>query len=607
MNSKSKSYKDNKDYIISQHREINEYRTITNNKKRIINLRISEEEKNLEFSLLKIKKKYNNLSVSKNDNHNFSEKYPEFAKTHFRSIDSLVKDISEIYSYRGYRIPNLQNNLFKFNPLLEANSNKIFLSTLFNFNTKSKKFKNRRLFINSDKSLSYMKKLNKIISPEIDKRGKKVDNFSSSPNKPEKKQLKIQQQTKDENRMLSSKISNLINLIKTNGLNNLDDQSYIDTSNKSVHLMKRKTKNYSKRRYSKNITNDIQINKSRRKNSFCVRNHNDLLLSNRIYKKQATINNYFVKKKKDAIDLNSKTTHSTKKLDLSSNLNGVAQTHFETNNKLTSYLNSNINSNINSNGNSKLNSNSNIHETNSLYLNTDINSNKSIKYNLNTPKLLENAYYSQDKGNTNTNAFSTTNDNNAVTSRAKMDNPKSKITTLFKVKEFNINSNNKFNQSSGKASQYSQYSSSNKINRNEKNEKKFPFEFRISSPKKLFKNNEEKKNFVNKIYKDFNAGEYKDAEKNIKIYLSEIKEVNQNDIKDTISRYTNQNISVNFKRLKQLIDEKKITKKSFRLYLNNHDYTRIEPLLKDLKEKDNIIREFDKRMVKAVVKKQKSN
>jgi len=59
---------------------------------------------------------------------------------------------------------------------------------------------------------------------------------------------------------------------------------------------------------------------------------------------------------------------------------------------------------------------------------------------------------------------------------------------------------------------------------------------------------------VNKIYKDFNAGEYKDAEKNIKIYLSEIKEVNQNDIKDTISRYTNQNISVNFKRLKQLID-----------------------------------------------------
>ena len=153
MNSKSKSYKDNKDYIISQHREINEYRTITNNKKRIINLRISEEEKNLEFSLLKIKKKYNNLSVSKNDNHNFSEKYPEFAKTHFRSIDSLVKDISEIYSYRGYRIPNLQNNLFKFNPLLEANSNKIYLSTLFNFNTKSKKFKNRRLFINSDKSL----------------------------------------------------------------------------------------------------------------------------------------------------------------------------------------------------------------------------------------------------------------------------------------------------------------------------------------------------------------------------------------------------------------------------------------------------------------------
>ena len=603
MFSKSRSLKDNKDYIISQHREINEYRTITNNKKRIINLRISEEEKNLEFSLLKIKKKYNNLSVSKNDNHNFSEKYPEFAKTHFKSIDSLVKDISEIYSYRGYRIPNLQNNLFKFNPLLEANSSKIYLSTLFNFNTKSKKFKNRRLFINSDKSLSYMKKLNKIISPEIDKKGKKIDGFISSPNKPEKKQLKIQQQTKNENRMLSSKINNLINLINTNGLNNLDDQSYIDTSNKSVHL-RGKSKNFYNRKYSKNLINDVQVNRSGRKNSFCVRNHNDLFLNKKIYKKQTTINNYFIKKKNNAINLNNKTIQSTKKLDLSSNLNGIANTHFETNNKLNAYLNSNVNSNINSNLNSNLNSNSNIHETNSLYLNTDINSNKSIRYIINTPKLLENAYNSQDKYNTNTNAFSTTNENNTMTSKPKNDNAKSKISTLFKVKEFNLNSNNKFNQSSAKVSQCS---SSNKINKIEKVEKKFPFEFRISTPKKLFKNNEEKKNFVNKIYKDFNAGEYKDAEKDIKIYLSEIKEVNHNDIKDMISRYTNQNIIVNFKRLKQLIDEKKITKKSFRLYLNNHDYTRIEPLLKSLKDKDNIIRQFDKKMVNAVVKKQKSN
>jgi hypothetical protein len=233
-----------------------------------------------------------------------------------------------------------------------------------------------------------------------------------------------------------------------------------------------------------------------------------------------------------------------------------------------------------------------------------MNSNKSIRYKLNTPKLLENAYSSQDKYNTNPNTFSTTNENNTLSTKAKMDNPKTKIATLFKVKDFNLNSNSKFNQSSGKTSHYS---SSSKINKIEKSEKKFPFDFRISSPKRLFKNNEEKKNFVNKIYRAFNAGEYKDAEKDIKIYLSEIKEVNQNDIKDMISRYTNQNINVNFQRLKKLIDEKKITKKSFRLYLNNHDYTRIEPLLKALKDKDNIIKQFDKKMVNALVKKQKSN
>ena len=112
---------------------------------------------------------------------------------------------------------------------------------------------------------------------------------------------------------------------------------------------------------------------------------------------------------------------------------------------------------------------------------------------------------------------------------------------------------------------------------------------------------------MNKIYRTFNAGEYKDAEKDIKIYLSEIKEVNQNDIKDMISRYTNQNINVYFQRLKKLIDEKKISKKSLKLYVNNHDYARIEPLLKDLKDKDNIIKQFDKKMVDVYVKKQKSN
>jgi hypothetical protein len=263
-----------------------------------------------------------------------------------------------------------------------------------------------------------------------------------------------------------------------------------------------------------------------------------------------------------------------------------------------------LNSNLNSNLNNNLISNSNIPETNSLYLNPDINSNRSIRYNLNTPKLLENAYSSQEKGNIKTNAFTITNENNALSNKSKMDKSKSKISTFCKVKEFNLNSNNKFNQSSGKNSHYS---SSSKINKIDKNEKKSPFEFRISSPKRLFKNNEEKKNFVNKIYKAFNAGEYKDAEKDIKIYLSEIKEVNQNDIKDLISRYTNQNINVNFQRLKKLIDEKKLTKKSFRLYLNNHDYTRIEPLLKSLKDKDNIIKQFDKKMIIACVKKQKSN
>lgn len=42
--------------------------------------------------------------------------------------------------------------------------------------------------------------------------------------------------------------------------------------------------------------------------------------------------------------------------------------------------------------------------------------------------------------------------------------------------------------------------------------------------------------------------------------------------------------------------KKKISNKIFKLYLNNNDYNRIEPLLKALNEKDEKIMQFDKKI-----------
>ena len=133
---------------VSRERQLKNYQNLVNNKKRIINLRISEEEKNLENSLTKITNKFNKIKASKlrNDNQNFSNDYNTFSKTHFKPMDVLMKDLSDIYLHKGYHIRNLQNNIFKMNPLLENRTNKIFLSYLSrpnnnnnNSNSKSKR------------------------------------------------------------------------------------------------------------------------------------------------------------------------------------------------------------------------------------------------------------------------------------------------------------------------------------------------------------------------------------------------------------------------------------------------------------------------------------
>lgn len=559
-------------------REINEYENIIKNKKRIINMKIKEEEKNIEKSLTKLSHKINNINDSKlrNENQIFFKQYNQFSKKNFITVDSLVGDLSRIYSNKGYEIPNLNNNLFKINPLLENNASKMFLSNLF---ASKLKISNKKKLFNSNKSLAYLKKLEYLISPEkAEKNNKnKAPNFTQQ--KLIKKRKKIQTKSKNNTKSLIKSIKNLIKLINNNELSNIEDKSYFKTRNKTVFKKMKNEINYNI------LYNTVIIKETKTKiknqefNTDCSQNdftnYYDTSINKKDSHKNSTLNHFFINEEKiNNNDISyknmNKTFYSSKKLEIPY-LNALWSN--ESNNKI------------------------NIKEKNS-YLSKEKKRSKTNRYILITPNLLKNQSSSTEKSNNNTKAFSISNENNSLSYRTKNQNSKMEDSSSSKIKEFTINSyKNKFN-SNRKIS--SRYTSSNNYNIRDylKNNKKIPLEFRIKTPKKLFKNNDEKDNFVNKIYKKLNFWEVNDTKKNIKLYLSQMKQFNDKEINEIIEKYNYHNFNLNLQELQKKINEKEIEKKIFRLYLNNHDANRIEPLLKVLNEKDKQILQFDKKIAK---------
>ena len=555
-----KQIKNNEPLSAERELELKEYKNLVNNKKRLINLKILEEEKNLENSLSKITYKFNRIKVSKlrNENQNFSNEYNSFSKKHFKTIGLLIKDLSDTYNNKGYQIPNLQNNLFKINPLLENRTNKIYLSYL---STLSQKESNKKKLYNSNKPIKYMKKLENIISPDTDnKEKKKTKAHMVSKRKNIKKRYKTNVKEKKRTQILNNSIKSLINLINNN-MSNIDNQSYIKKRNKSEVVIK-KNKIYNAGIFNdiKNLHIDGQKNLS---NSNIKKNNSD---------KKTIMSNYSINHENDLIYKNY--FKSTKKL-IIPKLNGLFP------------LNS-INK-ISNEGND------------TLYLKTERCTNKTKQYILNTPRILKKPNLSNEKSNNKTKAFSITNENSSLSYRSRVENSKTKESPYYKINEFTINSyksntSNKFNQTTGKRSKYT---SSNKINKKENLNRRIPLEFKISSPKKLFKNDDDtKEKNINEIYKLFNNCNIKDSKNNIKLYLSKTKQLNENEINEIMTKYSYENNNLNLQELQKLINEKKISNKIFKLYLNNNDYNRIEPLLKTLNEKDEKIMQFDKKIAR---------
>lgn len=143
-------------------------------------------EHNLQRLLKKIYKeiKFLNDPIIKeinNENNNFQSDYNRLLEKFQNNTSVIFQDLINLYKNKGYKIPylNCDHNLFKVNPLIEENTNKIIHYFLLQRNVKTKK---EILLI---KSLVFLRKLNKLIvnNNKIKKKNEKNISIDISDNK----------------------------------------------------------------------------------------------------------------------------------------------------------------------------------------------------------------------------------------------------------------------------------------------------------------------------------------------------------------------------------------------------------------------------------------
>ena len=534
-----------------------------------INQRVKEEQKYIEKNLTKIKSNFNNFT-----SRNFYRNYQKFSEKYFKTTD-IIEDIAEKYHEKGYIIPKISLNLSKVNPLLDSNSNKLFISYLFD-RKKGEKVNYEKLY-KKNKGIKYMNKLEDIIFPEraIERQREKE--------KEKKKKLKKQRKKQKKYRLIENK------------MRKSDTGLMYFRNNRNYHIntetLNKKTKS------SRSIQKYYFKNNNKTSNSF-YNSKNDKSQINRSKSINYQSPSPIIKKYRKDKKLDSNILNLKKKSDLHLNLTI----------KKTNVKNSSNNLSIFSTTNN-IQTNSNIKLENKLTEKKDENS-------LDTPKNKNKIDISSQNKSTNTKPFSSNNTESNFSSNQKVQSSKNNNFLLsFKIKEFSVNSKkekntseskkiviNDFNSkyiSNPKLSRYS-YTFSLKNNQIENNkiDNYIKDEEKSTINSKKINLSERKEKSINRIYKQLKAGKYENIEKRMRNYLSKSKKMDENEVDFMINKYEYKNVKSNYNELKKYINDKKLNKKIERIYLNNHDYNRIEPLLNILNRKDKEILQFDNKISK---------
>ena len=188
-------------------------RTISRTKKTLSDLSSKELENNLEYVLKKIFREGKLLNdptikaISK-ENNSFKSEYIRLMERSQNSTLITFHDLIKLYKNKGYKIPNLnsEHNLFRVNPLIEGNTNKISHYFLTQQSVKTKKD------ILLSKSLLFLFKLNGLIGKNNNNNDNKKIRKKSVQKNSAILSKKINHNEKKENLKKSIKrIKNLIN------------------------------------------------------------------------------------------------------------------------------------------------------------------------------------------------------------------------------------------------------------------------------------------------------------------------------------------------------------------------------------------------------------
>lgn len=536
-----------------------------------INQRVKEEQKYIEKNLTKIKSNFNNFT-----SRNFYRNYQKFSEKYFKTTD-IIEDIAEKYHEKGYIIPKLSLNLSKVNPLLDSNSSKLFISYLFD-RKKGEKVNYEKLY-KKNKGIKYMNKLEDIIFPEraIERERQR------EKEKEKKKKLKKQRKKQKKYRLIENK------------MRKSDTGLMYFRNNRNYHIntetLNKKTKS------SRSIQKYYFKNNNKTSNSF-YNSKNDKSQINRSKSINYQSPSPIIKKYRKDKKLDSNILNLKKKSDLHLNLTIEKTNVKNSSNNLSIFSTTN-----------NIQTNSNIKLENKLTEKKEENS-------LDTPKNKNKIDISSQNKSTNTKPFSSNNTESNFSSNQKVQSSKNNNFLLsFKIKEFSVNSKkekntseskkiviNDFNSkyiSNPKLSRYS-YTFSLKNNQIENNkiDNYIKDEEKSTINSKKINLSEKKEKSINRIYKQLKAGKYENIENKMRNYLSKTKKMEENEIDFMINKYEYKNVKSNYNELKKYINDKKLNKKIERIYLNNHDYNRIEPLLNILNRKDKEIFQFDNKISK---------
>ena len=478
-------------------------------------------------------------------NEAFKNEYNMFNKRkNKKDTKTVFKELVKLYKLKGYRIPNFsinEHNLFKINPLLEANTEAISNGFIANQLLK----KNNA----SEKTVNYLKKLGGLLSEKLT--NENIKNDFKKINIAKFKNINEEDSVEE----LKKQIEILLNLINTNALDKLDEpkKTFYKSNSRQNSFRSYKYKS-SKKLIS--LTNK-KYTISRRNSKMSNKKVNKFYERKMSTESSVTSGSYYHKKKSQNRKISQKISNI---LNFNINIPGEKSTKTPKDIKIP-ILNLN-----------KINKKN---DENILELSSRNNNNI-------TPKKIK---------------FSSEKINNIFINELKsLKTPrKNKITWTRKtIKEMEENllpipSNGRHRHLSTVKNFFN-------------NDSSISDEYNISTSKrKSIYPYTSRNEFIDYTYNKLTKKGFDNCENYVKTYLNKVKGFNDEKINNFFKSIYERNIKNNLDDLENKITENDIYYKTERLYLSNHLIKRIFPTLKSMNEKDKLILKLEKNLAHSII------